>query len=48
MHTDKNEYFDTQEEESSVQLKQMLSKYLGYWPCQKNKIYVNCIKPFRH
>lgn len=32
MHTDKNEYFYTQEEESSVQLKQMLSKYLGYWP----------------
>ncbi|MFG4002206.1 GumC family protein [Flavobacterium aquidurense] len=32
MHTDKNEYFDPIEDENSVQLKQMLSKYLGYWP----------------
>ena len=32
MHTDKNEYFDPIEDENSVQLKQMLSKYLRYWP----------------
>jgi capsular exopolysaccharide synthesis family protein len=32
MHTDKNEYFDPIEDENSVKLKQMVSKYLGYWP----------------
>ena len=32
MHTDKNEYFDFIEDENPVQLKQMSSKYLRYWP----------------
>jgi capsular exopolysaccharide synthesis family protein len=32
MHTDKNEYFDPIEDENSVKLKQIVSKYLGYWP----------------
>ncbi|MDA6071516.1 polysaccharide biosynthesis tyrosine autokinase [Flavobacterium sp. AC] len=32
MHTDKNEYFDSMEEENSIQLKQMMNKYLRYWP----------------
>ncbi|MGE6356504.1 GumC family protein [Flavobacterium sp. NPDC079362] len=32
MHTDKNEYFDSMEEENSIQLKQMMNRYLRYWP----------------
>ncbi|PTS94395.1 hypothetical protein DBR27_17830, partial [Flavobacterium sp. HMWF030] len=32
MNTDKNEYFDFVEENSPVDLKQVINKYLKYWP----------------
>lgn len=32
MNTDKNEYFDFVEENSPVDLKQIINKYLKYWP----------------
>ena len=32
MYTDKNEYFDSIEEENSIELKQVINKYLSYWP----------------
>lgn len=32
MNTDKNDYFDFIEEENPVQIKQVIGKYLGYWP----------------
>ena len=32
MNTDKNDYFDFIEDENPIQIKQVIGKYLGYWP----------------
>lgn len=32
MNTDKNDYFDFIEDENPIQIKQVIGKYIGYWP----------------
>ena len=32
MNTDKNDYFDFIEDENPIQIKQIIGKYLRYWP----------------
>ncbi|CAM3762333.1 GumC family protein [Flavobacterium chungbukense] len=46
MNTDKNEYFDFIEENNAVDLKQIINKYLKYWPAFALSILISLFSAF--
>src|SRR6218665_2257938 len=46
MNTDKNEYFDFIEENNPVDLKQIINKYLKYWPAFVLSILISLFSAF--
>ena len=48
MKSDNNDYFDFMEEENPVQIKQIIGKYLPYWPWFLGTVIVSLFTAFTY